>query len=339
MNSKYILLILLSSILMNSCYRPTEWEDVTSDYDPVLNVMGIISLDGNIVSFVEVYPTVDLTSVSTILIGYDSTYYEGKGEDGGYWEIYEIYKPANIIDSAIVRILSEADTFLFNYDANDGEYKNSDFEPDANSLYNLNVDVNGFDPVIGRLITPYLPHIDSSLNDTLPSSNTFSINWVNNQTSAEYGLLMGELVDSRTNCGGNFYEVVEFTSEEFTVFPEWCDPEYDVSIGDIDNDYDGPMSESECLEGQPTGATWNPVNDYANVGYCGDGNPDYETLRIRLMAMDDNYYQYFASERFKDFSNFIFEMSGTSGQSIGIEGGFGVFGAFASDTLLRTLTP
>jgi len=76
-----------------------------------------------------------------------------------------------------------------------------------------------------------------------------------------------------------------------------------------------------------------------DYGYCGDGIPDYEKLRIRFMAMDDNYYEYFASERFKDFSNFLFETGGTSGQSIGIEGGFGVFGAFASDALTRVLSP
>ena len=432
---------------MNSCYRSTEWEDVTSDYDPVLNVMGIISLDRNIESFVEVYPTVDLTSVSTILIGYDSTYYKGKGEDGGYWGIYEIYKPANIIDSAIVRILSEADTFLFNYDANDGEYKNSDFEPEANSLYNLSVDVNGFDPVIGRLITPSLPQIDSSLNDTLPSSSTYTINWNNNQTSAENGLLTGERIDSYTRCGGEFYSRIEFDSEEFTVFPQLCAPE-DVSVGDIDNDY-GIRSESDCIcdnyriwdqdsgtcicdDNNPPllenndvavlfGDCDSAVNEYdcahkfdnetflyeycpvtcggceytagisetvcdewlsiycpetcgvcspndvipledrhwsgldlnyvanylgfeigalqTDYGYCGEGTPDYETIRIRFMAMDDNYYQYFARERVKEFSNFLFGTSGTSGQSIGIEGGFGVFGAFASDTLTRVLSP
>jgi hypothetical protein len=77
----------------------------------------------------------------------------------------------------------------------------------------------------------------------------------------------------------------------------------------------------------------------ADYGYCGDGSPDYEEIQIRFMAMDVNYYQYFARDGYKDFSNFLFETSGTSGQSIGIEGGFGVFGAFASDIITRVLTP
>ena len=315
MNSKSKFWILLPILLLSSCYKSTEWEEVTSDYDPVLNVIGIISLDGNIENFVEVYPTIDLTSLSMELVGYDSTfvYYTGKGgEDNfedcagdcggsvdGYWDIKEIFKPANIIDSATVRIFTETDTFLFNYDENDGKYKNSDFEPFPDSLYNLSVEVNGFDFVIGELITPSIPIIDSNLSDTLSSSSAYTINW-DEQESGNYGLIMGELVDSYVWCGGEFYSPINFNSEGFTVSPEWCDPE-EIEIGDNDN--------------------------------------DYETLRIRLMAMDDNYYEYFAAERFKDFSNFLFETDGTVGQSVGIEGGFGVFGAFASDTFTRVLSP
>ncbi|PPR18198.1 MAG: Phosphoserine phosphatase, partial [Proteobacteria bacterium] len=81
--------------------------------------------------------------------------------------------------------------------------------------------------------------IDSSLIDTLSSSSTYTINW-DGYESENHGLIMGELVEryvySYLYCGGEFYDVVDFDSEEYKVFPQWCDPE-EVSIGDIDNDY------------------------------------------------------------------------------------------------------
>ena len=69
MNSKLLLCLFFPILLMYSCYRPTEWEDVTADYDPVLNVIGIISLDDNIDSFVGVYRTTELTETSMIFTG------------------------------------------------------------------------------------------------------------------------------------------------------------------------------------------------------------------------------------------------------------------------------
>ncbi|SVB78113.1 uncharacterized protein METZ01_LOCUS230967, partial [marine metagenome] len=237
---------MLPILLLSSCYKSTEWEDVTADYDPVLNVMGIISLDDNIDSFVGVYRTTELTETSLIFSGIvDTSWWYDYEEDTVYTWLDSLYEPAGVIDSAVVTIFTNTDTYVFEFDSDTRKYKYSGFTPSEETTYNLTIDVNGFDPVTGQLITPSMPHIDSSLNDTLPSSSTYSINWVNSQTSAEYGILRGELVESYAYCGGDFYEVVEFASEEYTIFPQWCNPK-DISVGDIDNDY-GIISESECI--------------------------------------------------------------------------------------------
>ena len=285
MNSKSIFWILLPILLLSSCYKSTEWEDVTADYDPVLNVMGIISLDDNIDSFVGVYRTTELTETSLIFSGIvDTNWWYDYEEDTMYTWLDSLYEPAGFIDSAIVTVSDSQKSYRFNFidkelntdpetnwlldSINVRQYKSEEFKPDPETTYFLTIEVNGFDPVTGELITPSIPHIDSSLNDTLPSSSTYSINWVNSQTSAEYGILMGELVDSYAYCGGYFYEVVEFSSEEYTIFPQWCDPEYDISIGDIDNDYDGPMSKSDCI--CDNYRIWDQDNEAC---ICDDDNP------------------------------------------------------------------
>jgi hypothetical protein len=143
---------------------------VTADYDPVLNVMGIISLDDNIDSFVGVYRTTELTETSLIFTGIVDTirkyYYE---EDTVYtWTwLDSLYEPAGVIDSAVVTIFTDTETYLFEFDSDTRKYKHSGFAPSEETTYSLTIDVNGFDPVAGELITPSIPHIDPSLNDTL----------------------------------------------------------------------------------------------------------------------------------------------------------------------------
>jgi hypothetical protein len=199
LNSKSIFWILLPILLLSSCYKSTEWEDVTADYDPVLNVMGIISLDDNIDSFVGVYRTTELTETSLIFSGIvDTSWWYDYEEDTVYTWLDSLYEPAGVIDSAVVTIFTNTDTYVFEFDSDTRKYKYSGFTPSEEMTYNLTIEVNGFDPVTGELRTPSIPHIDSSLNDTLPSSSTYSIKWLNNQTTADYGILMGELVDRKS---------------------------------------------------------------------------------------------------------------------------------------------
>ncbi len=66
MNFKYIkekinLILLLS--LFGCAFPKWEWEDLDSNYDHVLNVMGLINLDSNSLSFIGLYRTTDLDGI------------------------------------------------------------------------------------------------------------------------------------------------------------------------------------------------------------------------------------------------------------------------------------
>jgi hypothetical protein len=218
---------------------------LSADYDTVLNVIGIISLDENIESFVGVYRTTELMEISMLFTGIVDTnwWYE---RDTMYTWLDSLYEPAGVIDSAVVTIFNDIEIYTFEFDSYARKYKPIGFTPSEDTHYNLKIEVNGFDTIIGELITPIKPYLDTLLiEDTLSASSTYTINWGNNQSSADHGLLIGKRVDSNVWCGGEFYSVVQFESEEYTVFPEWCNPEQ-VNVGDIDNDY-RIRTESECM--------------------------------------------------------------------------------------------
>ena len=442
MNFKVILYLLYVLIVFISCYKPTEWEDVIVNYDPELNIIGIISLDEEIDTFIGVYRTTELSETSMIFSGeVDTISWYDEEQDTIYNYLDSLYEPSGVIDNAIVIIYTVHDSSVFEYDPNDKLYKNNSFLALEETEYKLKVEVDGFNNVRGQLITPAIPVIDKSLNDTIQFNSVYNINWINNQESAEFAYLNGELINSNVYCGGEFNDIVEIDSREYVVFPEWCNPD-DITIGDIDNDY-GYKTISECLcdnykiwdqdneicvcsnsnppllidddeavdilggcdqaiielengcnhilnniplylycpvscggcdylskniENACSGElsmycpltcslcevhntspivdrNWTSINIRSidvfpnDFGYCGNGYPDYELINIRFMVMDNNYYKYFAQEEFKEFSNFLFQMDGSSGKSIGIEGGFGIFGAFASDTITRIISP
>ena len=148
--------------MLINCYKPTEWEDVTADYDPVLNVIGIISLDENVKSFVGVYRTTDLTDTSMYFSAIDSTYEEGK------WYTENLYEPALFIDSAIVIISTDTETYNFDFNLQDRKYKNNQFLPQPDFTYNLRMEVNGFGMgVLGQSRAHYLGLMRNYAPDSL----------------------------------------------------------------------------------------------------------------------------------------------------------------------------
>ena len=106
--------IILALNVLGCITTETEWEDLESDYDHVLNVFGLINLDSNQTSFIGLYRTTDLDELSQIFIGVDTVGYyeyedEDKGEDGedGYWVIDSIYEPAAMIKDASIFVTDD----------------------------------------------------------------------------------------------------------------------------------------------------------------------------------------------------------------------------------------
>ena len=60
---------------------------------------------------------------------------------------------------------------------------------------------------------------------------------------------------------------------------------------------------------------------------------------IRLTTMDNNYYEYFIEGEIGEYSNMLLNYPTTKGRSVGIEGGFGFFGAIASDGIKKIIIP
>ena len=85
-------------IFFNGCVEG-EWELLEVDYEPVLNVFGLISLDPEVDSFVRVYRITTLSEESEILVRVDTLVF---GDGSVYLD--SIYEPAGVIKNAQVSI-------------------------------------------------------------------------------------------------------------------------------------------------------------------------------------------------------------------------------------------
>ena len=153
-------------IFFNGCAEG-EWELLEVDYEPVLNVFGLISLDPEVDSFVRVYRTTTLSEESEIFVGVDTFVF---GE-----EVYldSIYEPAGLIKNAQVSIKANGTSIPFNFVPKQYSWewnqKNiyldtlGTFTPKPGTTYLLNVTVPGYDSVKGELLTPEIPVLILSL--------------------------------------------------------------------------------------------------------------------------------------------------------------------------------
>jgi hypothetical protein len=180
------------------------------------------------------------------------------------------------------------------------------FNPQSETNYQLSITAPGYDPVSGFLTTPMIPTIDSLVQrgqaaDTINASEPFDIFW-GSQGNGK-GMITGEVL---------------FNNQETdTTWQEWCGGFFEQAVDFSDS--------SAFIPGS----------------FCEEtiDSPQPEDYFVRLTAMDDNYYEYFITGEIGEYANLLLNYPTTKGRSVGIEGGFGVFGSIGSSQVLKTILP
>ena len=294
---RFIIISFLSFTLFGclSMAPELEWEDVTSDHDPVLNVFGLLSADSILTSFVRVHRTLDMEEAADSLT---------RDTIGG--NIFISYTSRFIIRDAEVIVSNGENEFLFEYtdysfDLNGSlsevyQYQGDDLYPQPGETWTLNVTTPGGLSVTGETIIPPLPQISSEeLPDSFQLDQTMEITW---QPMADNYQIMNI---------GNY-----------------------LGYFGYDDYYGGGFSCGLWQENiiKPEEESWTYRRDICDESY--DQEWDEDLLLLNLMSMDNNYFDYFIRYGEVEFSSSTIGEGG-SGRSFGIDGGIGVFGSVAID--------
>ena len=349
--NKYQSSLLFFLLLTFSCISiEGEWEEIESNYDHVLNVFGILNLDTGFTSFIGLYRTTDLNEVSQRFSRVDTLFYCNCGaveedercwcedDDEGYWEVDSIYEPAAIIKDASVFVTDDngtgfeftfveniemIDTIMFDttifingynidfdttiFDTNNFRLNfyidtTGNFRPQEGQNYTLSITAPNFDPVTGFLTTPFKPQLNSvfqrgSITDTIFVDEPFDISYdyePKGKALVTAEVMLGDWWNDDSNAG-------------------WCGGNFDPFIVDL----------NDGMQNNPSIYPW--------LCFSEDEEVIVKDYVLRLTAFDDNYYEYFIVGEPGEYSNALLNYPTTKGRSIGINGGFGVFGAVASD--------
>ena len=294
---RFIIISSLSFTLIGclSLAPDLEWEDVTSDHDPVLNVFGLLSADSILTSFVRVHRTLDMEEAADSLT---------RDTIGG--NILISYTSRFIIKDAEVIVSNGENEFLFEYtdysfDLNGSlsevyQYQGEDLYPQPGEAWTLNVTTPGGLIVTGETIIPPLPQISSEeLPDSFQLDQTMEITW---QPMADNYQIMNI---------GNY-----------------------LGYFGYDDYYGGGFSCGLWQENiiKPEEESWTYRRDICDESY--DQEWDEDLLLLNLMSMDNNYFDYFIRFGEVEFSSSTIGEGG-SGRSFGIDGGIGVFGSVGID--------
>ncbi len=181
----------------------------------------------------------------------------------------------------------------------------------------------------------YLDKYYDTTRTFIPQPNTL---YTLKVTTEKWGRLTGEVVTP------NFPEIVSesvpdtvYTKIPYTVKYRLNGDSFGKITTDVVRGYFCGAEHQDII--YPGSSEWTtpPVNCSSDWSRPG-GVTDSDTLEITLRTMDAQYYEYIIKESASEFVDLLTGSGGTA-KSIGVEGGYGVFGAITADRIFRVIIP
>ena len=258
--------IYIISIFFFSCaIEPPdlEWEDVTSDHESTLNIIGLLSTDSLRTSFVKVQRTLDMEEASDSLI-----------RDTIGSSIYIYYASRFIVRNAEVVVSNGVKDYIFDYtdfiyDVDMDKalqevyiYNGNDLNPQPGETWTLHVSAPGGFEATGQTIIPPTPKLfTENLPDTFQVFREMEMSWL--RMNDNYQLINSAHLGPWDSylCGINQEHIISPEESSATFRREWCDSEFD------------------------------------------DPSWDNYLLFFSLMSMDENYFNYFIKYSDSEFTS------------------------------------
>jgi len=286
-----------------------EWEDVEADYEPELNIIGVLSGDTLVTSFVRVHRTLRVDEAADTLM-----------RDTIFGNVVPYYASRFIIRDAEVTVSNGTKDYTLqlmkSVEDNRREnlyeayvYNGEDLNPKPGEKWTLSVTTPGGLSATGETIVPPLPQLNKEqLPDSFNTNQTMDIFWA-------------AQLDN--------YQLVNVNNYQSYFFYD----DYDTEEG---KNYNSCGFWQELVV-SPGDTVWTYRRDICEDAVRIGETNDYETedfLLINLMSMDSNYHDYFlkygGGGEDEEFSS-LFLGQGGSGRSFGIKGGIGIFGSIGLD--------
>jgi hypothetical protein len=302
----------LFSLFLFTClsFQPElEWEDVTSDHEPILNVMALLSADSLVTSFVKVHRSLQMDEAADTLV-------RDTLESG---EIWIHYASRFVVRDAEVIVSDGENEYIFEYTdfaEDNGDtvfselylYNGDDLNPQPGETWDISITTPGGLSVNGETTIPPVPQLyKEELPDTFHVDQTMDISW---QTMADNYQII-----NAGNVMAYFFE----------------DDYYENG----NTDYACGLWQEEIIS--PDEESWTYRRDICEDYFDLDWEED--VLLINLMSMDNNYYDYFIRYAGDPEYSSLFLGQGGSGRNFGIEDGIGVFGAIGIDRHYIPIAP